>query len=84
MQEFKIVPQIFQLETAKEFLENFQIGKNDLVFTSKFIYDKYFVEGRTDISKIEEYHSHNTIRLDVEAMKKLLLRLDFIRKDLKL
>ncbi len=47
-------------------------------------YDKYFVEGRTDISKIEEYHSHNTIRLDVEAMKKLLLRLDFIRKDLKL
>lgn len=47
-------------------------------------YDKYFVEGRTDISKIEEYHSHNTLRLDVEAMKKLLLRLDFIRKDLKL
>lgn len=44
MQEFKIVPQIFQLETAKEFLENFQIGKNDLVFTSKFIYDKYFVD----------------------------------------
>jgi UDP-glucose 4-epimerase len=34
------------------------------------------------MTKIEEYHSHNTTRLDVEGTKKLLLKLDFIRKDL--
>lgn len=45
-------------------------------------YDKYFVEGNTEVSKIEDYHSHNTRRLDVEGMKQLLLKLDFIREDL--
>lgn len=32
-------------------------------------YDKYFTEGNEDIAKIEDYHSHNTARLDVEGMK---------------
>ncbi|GHT65441.1 UDP-glucose 4-epimerase [Bacteroidia bacterium] len=47
-------------------------------------YDKYFVEGEEKISQIEDYHSHNTKRLDVEEMKQLLLKLSFIRKDLGL
>lgn len=47
-------------------------------------YDKFFIEGSEDISRIEDYHSHNTARLDVEGMKKLLLRLRFIREDLGL
>ena len=47
-------------------------------------YDKFFVEGSEEVSKIEDYHSHNTRRLDVEGMKELLLKLDFIRKDLAL
>lgn len=46
-------------------------------------YDKFFVQGQEEVSKIEDYHSHNTHRLDVEGMKKLLLKLDFIREDLK-
>ena len=45
-------------------------------------YDKYFTEGNEDVSKIEDYHSHNTRRLDVEGMKELLLKLRFIREDL--
>jgi UDP-glucose 4-epimerase len=45
-------------------------------------YDKYFVEGNEAISKIEDYHSHNTKRLDVDGMKQLLLKLSFIREDL--
>ncbi|MCD4744737.1 MAG: polysaccharide biosynthesis protein [Bacteroidales bacterium] len=45
-------------------------------------YDQYFSEGMEDIAKINDYHSHNTERLDVEETKKLLLKLDFIRKDL--
>ncbi len=47
-------------------------------------YDKFFTEGNEDISGIEDYHSHNTSRLDVEGMKKLLLKLRFIREDLGL
>jgi len=46
-------------------------------------YEKYFSEGEADISKIEDYHSHNTHRLDVEGTKKLLMKLDFIRKDIE-
>ncbi|MDR0955018.1 MAG: polysaccharide biosynthesis protein [Rikenellaceae bacterium] len=46
-------------------------------------YDK--VEGgNPDIEKMDEYHSHNTRRLDVEEMKELLLKLTFIREDLGL
>ena len=41
-------------------------------------------EGSECLSKIEDYHSHNTTRLDVEGMKKLLLRLRFIQEDLGL
>lgn len=47
-------------------------------------YDKFFVEGNEKVSKIEDYHSHNTRRLDVEGMKELLLKLRFIREDLGL
>ena len=47
-------------------------------------YDKFFTEGNEEISKIEDYHSHNTRRLNVEEMKELLLKLRFIREDLGL
>ena len=46
-------------------------------------YELYFSEG-ADVSEIDEYHSDNTFRLDVEGMKKLLLKLDIIRTDLGL
>lgn len=45
-------------------------------------YNKYFVEGKQKISDIDDYTSHNTERLDVEGVKKLLLSLDFIRREL--
>lgn len=47
-------------------------------------YDKFFVEGNEEIAKIEDYHSHNTARLDVKGMKRLLLKLEFIQEDLGL
>jgi UDP-glucose 4-epimerase len=46
-------------------------------------YDKFFVEGEEEISQIDDYHSHNTSRLDVAGMKQLLLKLDIIQNDLK-
>lgn len=45
-------------------------------------YDKYFVEGEEEISKIEDYHSHNTHRLDKGGMKELLLKLPMFRRDI--
>lgn len=47
-------------------------------------YDKYFTKGNEEVSKIEDYHSHNTRRLDIEGMKELLMKLRFIREDLGL
>ena len=47
-------------------------------------YDKYFTKGNEEVSKVEDYHSHNTRRLDVEGMKELLLRLRFVREDMGL
>jgi UDP-N-acetylglucosamine 4,6-dehydratase/5-epimerase len=43
-------------------------------------YDKYFVEGETGISEIDDYTSHNTRRLDVEQIKGVLMKLDIIRE----
>jgi UDP-glucose 4-epimerase len=45
-------------------------------------YDSYFTEGEEKISAIEEYHSHNTRRLDVQDTKELLLKLPLIRRDI--
>lgn len=41
-------------------------------------YGKFVEKGERRISEAEDYNSHNTRRLDVEGMKKLLLELDFI------
>lgn len=43
-------------------------------------YNKYFVEGETEISKIDDYTSHNTQRLNVEQVKKVLMQLDIVRE----
>jgi UDP-glucose 4-epimerase len=42
-------------------------------------YGRYFDQGEKRISESEDYNSHNTQRLDVEGMKALLLKLDFMR-----
>lgn len=44
-------------------------------------YNQYFSEGEQDISKVEDYHSHNTKQENVEGMKKLLSNLPLIRKE---
>jgi len=42
-------------------------------------YSKFVEEGEEKISHSEDYNSHNTIQLDVDGMKELLLKLDFMR-----
>ena len=43
-------------------------------------YDKYFIKGQTEISEIEDYTSHNTHRLDVAGVKRVLMQLDIVRE----
>ena len=46
-------------------------------------YNVYFTEGRERISEEEDYHSHNTRRLDVDEMARLLLELEFVKRELQ-
>lgn len=46
-------------------------------------YDKYFVEGEKKISEVEDFTSHNAERLNLDAVKKLLLKLDYIQGEIK-
>jgi UDP-glucose 4-epimerase len=45
-------------------------------------YAKYFSEGDKQVSLFEDYTSHNTRRLNVEQIKVLLLKLDYIKDEL--
>ena len=42
-------------------------------------YDNFYTKGNRDLETIDQYTSHNTERLDVEGMKKLLLKLDLFK-----
>ena len=74
------------LVTREEMAKAIDMGKYYRIpcDTRDLNYDKYFTEGNSEISKIDDYHSHNTNRLDVDGMKELLLKLRFIREDLGL
>ncbi|MGR5306671.1 polysaccharide biosynthesis protein [Vibrio mediterranei] len=43
-------------------------------------YSKFNEEGEKDLSKVEDYNSHNTERLETDGMVKLLRKLNFIRE----
>lgn len=45
-------------------------------------YDKFFVDGEPQVSQGWEYTSENTKRLDIQGVKDLLLKLDYVRDEL--
>jgi UDP-glucose 4-epimerase len=45
-------------------------------------YSMFFSEGEKNIATIEDYHSHNTERLNVEGVKNLISKLALVRKEL--
>ncbi len=45
-------------------------------------YSRYFSEGEVDMSDIEDYHSHNTKRLNAAELRETLLNLEFIKEQL--
>ena len=46
-------------------------------------YAKYMSEGKKSISQLDDYTSHNTEQLDIKKLKKILLDLDYIKKELE-
>ena len=46
-------------------------------------YNVYFAEGQETLSQEEDYHSHNTERLDTEGMIQMLLKLEYVRQELE-
>lgn len=45
-------------------------------------YTKYMAKGEILLDEIVDYNSHNTRRLDVEGMKEMLMKLDYIKSEL--
>lgn len=46
-------------------------------------YDKYFTEGSEEIANVEDYTSHNTVRMNVEQTMEKLLTLEYVTDALK-
>jgi UDP-glucose 4-epimerase len=46
-------------------------------------YGKYFEEGDSKVTEMEEYHSHNTYRLSDVELKNILIDLEYIKNELK-
>ena len=47
-------------------------------------YDEYFDEGKIEVSRMEDYNSHNTDRLNIKEVIERLLKLDYIKNELEL
>ena len=43
-------------------------------------YSKYLSTGEQNVSHVNDYHSHNTTRLDVKGVKKLIGNLEVVKK----
>ena len=46
-------------------------------------YSSYFSKGEKELSSVEDYNSHNTEQKNIEGIKKLLLKLDFVKQAVK-
>lgn len=70
------------LVTKEEMIRSVDLGKYYKVEPDNrsLNYTNYEKKGVIDFDKITEYNSHNTKRLSVEEMKKMLLRLDLFKK----
>jgi UDP-glucose 4-epimerase len=61
-----------EMSKAKDLGEYFRVPADNRDLN----YDKFFLEGAEKITAAEDYHSHNTIRLDKSGMMKLLMKLN--------
>lgn len=68
-----------ELAKAEDMGDYFRVPMDDRDLN----YGKYFTEGDTRESKLEDYHSHNTERLNLQQVKELLITLPEVRTELQ-
>ena len=68
-----------EMAKAEDCGEYFRISAD----TRDLNYNKFFIEGESEISKQEDYNSHNTRRLNIEEIKEMLLKINYIQNELK-
>lgn len=73
------------LLTKEESLHAFDLGKFFRVPADNrdLNYGKYFEEGQVEKAKLEEFNSDNTQILNVEEVKEVLLKLDYVQEQLR-
>lgn len=67
-----------ELAKAKDLGDYFRIVPDDRDLN----YNKYFTEGAQQLSSLDDYNSHNTLRLSVDGIVDKLLKLDYIQNEL--
>lgn len=57
MKQIIMKPELHQIDDCKNFVKEFEIGKNDLILTNEFIYDPYFGDLELEVNTIfqEQY-----------------------------
>lgn len=72
------------LVTREEMAKAIDMGKYFRIpcDTRDLNYDKFFIQGNDKMSAFDDYHSHNTDRLDDDAMRSMLMELRIIQEDL--
>ena len=68
-----------EMMKAEDMVEFFRIPADNRSLN----YSSYFSEGEKELSSIEDYNSHNTEQKNIEGIKKLLLKLDFVQQAVK-
>ena len=73
------------LLTKEESLHAFDLGKFFRVPADNrdLNYGKYFEEGQVEKARLEEFNSDNTQILNVEEVKEILLKLDYVQEQLR-
>jgi 4-hydroxybutyrate dehydrogenase len=81
IKQFRVMPTIHQIDTCKEFVEEFRIGEGDLILTNPSYYDSYFgslIKGATVIY-VRNYGTGEPTDLMVEAIWQDIKTLSFRR-----
>lgn len=77
---YETLASVEELSRAEDLGDYFRVSMDDRDLN----YEKYFTEGNEEESSLDDYHSHNTERLDVSQVKEILLSLKEVREQLNI
>lgn len=75
---YETLASIEELSRSEDLGEYYRVSMDDRDLN----YEKYFTEGNKEEALLDDYHSHNTERLTIERVKKVLLSLSEVRAEL--